>query len=85
MITNLTEPSLEPRIIHADEDCYDAMYWSIKFGVSMERLFHAVHEVGPRAIDVERHLNRSTLKAHPSQLPAAISLQDWRLRTGGFR
>jgi hypothetical protein len=52
--------SLSTRRIHTDADCYDMMYWSIKFGVSMNRLLEAVDKVGPLVADVERHLNGST-------------------------
>lgn len=52
--------SLSTRRIHTDADCYDMMYWSIKFGVSMNRLLEAVDKVGPLVADVERHLNGTT-------------------------
>jgi hypothetical protein len=52
--------SLARRRIHTDEDCYDMMYWSIKLGVSMDRLLEAVAKVGSLALDVERHLRAGT-------------------------
>lgn len=42
--------------IGTDEGCYDVMYWSIKFGVSMDQLLEAVARVGPRVSDVQRAL-----------------------------
>ena len=38
MATNLNVSSAEQRIVHTDEDCYEVMYWSIKFSVSIERV-----------------------------------------------
>jgi hypothetical protein len=52
--------SLTRRRIHTDEDCYDVMYWSIKFGVSMDQLLEAVAKVGSLVPDVERHLSAGT-------------------------
>jgi hypothetical protein len=51
--------SLTRRRIHADEDCYEVMYWSIKFGVSIEQLIEAITKVGPLVMNVERHLSAS--------------------------
>ena len=39
--------SLIRRRIHADEDCYEVMYLSIKFGVSIEQLIEAITKAGP--------------------------------------
>jgi hypothetical protein len=64
---NMNESSAEQRIIHTDEDCYEVMYWSIKFGVSIEKLSDAITKVGPLVMNVERHLNCSTaVMAAPS-------------------
>jgi hypothetical protein len=56
----MNESSAEQRIIHTDEDCYEMMYWSIKFGVSIDRLIEAISKVGPLVINVERHVKAST-------------------------
>jgi Protein of unknown function (DUF3606) len=66
MATNLSESSAEQRIVHTDEDCYDVMYWSIKFGVSIEQLIEAITKVGPLVMNVERHLGADTaVRAEP--------------------
>jgi hypothetical protein len=52
----MNETFVAQRIINTDEDCYDVMYWSIKFGVSIERLIEAVSKVGPLVMNVERYL-----------------------------
>ena len=58
--------SLAKRRIHTDADCYDLMYWSIRFGVSLHQLLEAVEKVGPLVPDVERHLNASAaMSAEP--------------------
>jgi Protein of unknown function (DUF3606) len=57
---NMMRPGTMKRIIHTDDDCYDLIYWSIKFGVSIEQLIQAVAEVGPLVMNVERHLSPST-------------------------
>ena len=44
---NLNKSSAERRTINTDEDCHDMMYWSIKFGVSIEKLSDAITKVGP--------------------------------------
>jgi Protein of unknown function (DUF3606) len=83
MVIDLSQASAERRII-ADEDCYDAMYWSIKFGVSVEQLIRAIAEVGPLVMNVERHLNRSTpLRADPwaTRADATNVLDPWTFRT----
>jgi hypothetical protein len=54
---NLNQSSAGRRVIHTDENCYDMMYWSIKFGVSIERLIEAISKVGPEVMNVERHLS----------------------------
>jgi hypothetical protein len=55
------------RRIHTDDDCYDLMYWSIKFGVSVEQLVDAVAKVGPLVMNVERQLRLSAaVVADPS-------------------
>ena len=59
---DLNESLAGPRI-HTDKDCYDVMYWSIKFGVSVEQLLEAVAKVGPLAMDVQRALGLSTAVA----------------------
>ena len=88
----MTESSSDRRI-NTDDDCYDLIYWSIKFGISVEQLIEAVAQAGPRVFDVERHLNRRTVTADPSapnayatgvSVGGAISLQDWRFRTRRF-
>jgi len=58
MATDL-EQSSAGRRIHVDEDCYDVIYWLIKFGVSIEQLLEAAAKVGPLVIDVERQLRAS--------------------------
>jgi Protein of unknown function (DUF3606) len=64
---NLNKSSAERRTINTDEDCHDMMYWSIKFGVSMEKLSDAITKVGPLVMNVERHLSCSTaVMAAPS-------------------
>lgn len=56
----MNESFAEQRIIHTGEACYETMYWSIKFGVSIERLIEAIRKVGPLVINVERHVRAST-------------------------
>jgi len=53
-------PGTMKGIIHTDDDCYDLIYWSIKFGVSTEQLLAAIAKVGPLVRNVERHVNPST-------------------------
>src|SRR5512139_1829764 len=57
---NMNESSAGQRIIHTDEDGYEMMYWSIKFGVSIERLVEAISKVGPLVINVERYVRASS-------------------------
>ena len=59
MAIDINESLGGPRI-RTDEGCYDLMYWSIKFGVSMDQLLEAVARVGPRVMDVQRALGLST-------------------------
>jgi hypothetical protein len=56
----MNETFVAQRTINTDEDCYDVMYWSIKLGVSIERLIEAVSKVGPLVMNVERYLSAST-------------------------
>jgi Protein of unknown function (DUF3606) len=66
MAMDLNETFADRRI-HTDDDCYDLMYWSIKFGVSVEQLVDAVAKVGPLVTNVERQLRLSaTVVADPS-------------------
>jgi hypothetical protein len=85
MVINLNQPP--ERRIFADEDCYDAIYWSIKFGVSVEQLIQAVAKVGPLVRNVERHLNVITAPkadaANSSFAWEAFSLPDLRTRRYG--
>jgi Protein of unknown function (DUF3606) len=66
MAIDMNEPFAHRRI-HTDDDCYDVMYWSIRFGVSVERLVDAVAKVGPLVMNVERQLRLSAaVMADPS-------------------
>jgi hypothetical protein len=56
----MMRPGTMKGIIHTDDDCYDLIYWSIKFGVSTEQLLAAIAKVGPLVRNVERHVNPST-------------------------
>ena len=50
----MNEPFADRRIHTDDTAIYDVMYWSIKFGVSVDRLVDAVAKVGPLVMNVER-------------------------------
>lgn len=45
-------------------DEFDCQWWSEKLGVSRDALRAAVHEIGPMAADIERHLR---LQRHAKQ------------------
>ena len=55
----LNKSSDARRIIDTDEECYDVMYWSIKFGVSIQQLVKAITKVGPLVMNLENHLSAS--------------------------
>jgi Protein of unknown function (DUF3606) len=55
----LNKSSDARRIIDTDEERYDVMYWSIKFGVSIQKLIETITKVGPLVMNVERHLSAS--------------------------
>ena len=56
----LNKPPNARRIIDTDEECYEVMYWSIKFGVSIQQLVKAITKVGPLVTNLESHLSAST-------------------------
>jgi Protein of unknown function (DUF3606) len=80
MAIDMNEPFAHRRI-HTDDDCYDVMYWSIRFGVSVERLVDAVAKVGPLVMNVERQLrlsaavmaDSSAANPHPTEVRDTVT------------